>query len=176
MTFLTIAMQTFRSYQTLGEKALGQVPDDRLTWEPTPGVNSLAVIVQHLAGNMLSRWTDFLTSDGEKDWRNRDREFEPDLKSRDELLSCWTEGWDCLFTTLQSLTEADLQRTILIRAEPHTVEQAIVRQLAHYAYHIGQMVYVARIIRGEAWQSLSIPRGESEAFNQRKMGRAEDAS
>ena len=176
MSFLPLAIQTFTTYRTLGEKALAQVPDDRLTWEPAPGVNSLAVIVQHLAGNMLSRWTDFLTSDGEKDWRDRDREFEDILERRDEIMTRWAEGWNCLLSTLHTLSDADLQRTILIRAEPHTVEQAIVRQLAHYAYHIGQMVYVARIIRGEAWQSLSIPRGESAAFNQRKMGRAEDAS
>lgn len=170
MAFLRLAIQTFDTYRNLGEKAMAQVPEDALVREPAEGVNSISIIVNHLAGNMLSRWTDFLTTDGEKTWRHRDREFEPVLQTRDEVMQRWAEGWDCLMATLEALEEQDLSREVLIRSEPHTVEQAIVRQLAHYAYHIGQLVYLAKIIQGDDWQSLSIPKGQSDAFNREKMG------
>ncbi len=171
MTFLKLAIQTFETYHSLGEKAMAQVPDENLTWEPGEGANSIAVMVNHLAGNMLSRWTDFLTSDGEKDWRERDEEFEDILQTRAEILARWEEGWTCLFQTLASLIDADMARTVMIRSEPHTVEKAIIRQMSHYAYHVGQMVYVAKIIQGNRWQSLSIPKGGSASFNQEKMGK-----
>ena len=170
MAFLTLAIHTFETYKSLGERAMAQVPDDTLTWTPGEDVNSIAVIVHHLSGNMLSRWTDFLTSDGEKEWRKRDEEFEDQLHSRDEIMARWEEGWSCLFKTLKSLTDEDMARTVKIRSEPHTVEKAIIRQLSHYAYHVGQLVYVARIIQGKKWQSLSIPKGQSDVFNQEKMG------
>lgn len=171
MAFLTLAIQTFETYRSLGEKAMTQVPDDTLTWAPGENVNSIAVIVNHLAGNMLSRWTDYLTSDGEKTWRERDHEFENILHTRTEILVRWEEGWSCLFNTLDALTDADMARTVMIRSEPHSVEKALVRQLSHYAYHVGQMVYLAKIIQGGKWQSLSIPLGGSDAFNQQKMGK-----
>ncbi len=170
MAFLNLAIQTFEMYRQLGEKAMAQVPEEGLFREPNEGVNSLAIIVNHLAGNMLSRWTDFLTTDGEKNWRHRDQEFESVLHTREEVLQRWAEGWDCLFATLGELQEEDLHREVLIRSEPHTVQQALTRQIAHYAYHVGQMILLAKIIRGPEWESLSIPKGGSDAFNQKKMG------
>lgn len=170
MAFLETSIQTFETYRSLGEKAMAQVADDTLTWTPGEDVNSIAVIVHHLSGNMLSRWTDFLTSDGEKSWRKRDEEFEDQLHSRDEIMAHWEKGWTCLFQTLASLTDEDMARIVLIRAEPHTVEKAIIRQLAHYSYHVGQLVLLARIIQGSQWHSLSIPKGGSASFNREKMG------
>lgn len=170
MDFLQLSIQSFTSSRLLGEKAMSQVPDEGLFWEPGEDVNTMAVIVNHLAGNMLSRWTDFLTTDGEKSWRKRDEEFEHVHRTREEVMYRWAEGWNCLFDTLGQLTKADLDRTIHIRSEPHSVQQALTRQIAHYAYHVGQMVLLAKMIQGKNWQSLSIPKGGSQAFNKRKMG------
>ena len=130
---------------------------------------SIAVIIGHMAGNMLSRWTNFLTEDGEKAWRDRDGEFQEPALDRAALIARWEKGWDCYLTTLRSLKEDDLLRTITIRSEPLSVVDAINRQLAHYPYHVGQIVYLARLLKGDGWKSLSIPRGDSDAFN-RSMG------
>ena len=129
------------------------------------------MIVQRLHGNMLSRWTDFLTTDGEKPWRDRDGEFEPRIATREELLRLWDEGWERLFAAIDPLTADQLDRIVFIRTEPHTVEQAITRQLAHVPYHVGQIVLLGRMLKGVPWSSLSIPRGNSGAFNQEKFAR-----
>lgn len=159
----------FTYYQSLGEKTMAQVPDEGLFWQPNSESNSMATIVKHLWGNMLSRWTDFMTTDGEKPWREREAEFDNDLKTRDDVLKKWNEGWHTLYAALDSLTEADMEKTIFIRNEAHSVEDAITRQLAHYPYHVGQMVYIGKILLVENWKSLSIPRGGTKAFNAEKF-------
>jgi uncharacterized damage-inducible protein DinB len=169
--FLSSARKQFAYYQLLGEQAMAQLPDDKLFWQPNAASNSIATIVKHLWGNMLSRWTDFLTTDGEKPWRAREAEFDNDLTTRAEVLAKWQAGWQCLFAALDALTPADLDRTIYIRNQGHSVTEAINRQLAHYPYHVGQIVYLARLIADEAWQSLSIPRGNSAAYNAEKFAR-----
>ena len=167
MAFLPTATNEFRRLKKLAERAMVQVPDQDLHWRPDKNSNSIAIILRHLGGNMAARWTDFLTSDGEKPERNRDAEFEDDMASRDELMKMWERGWACLFRTLEGLTENDLEKTVHIRAEPQTVIQAISRQMWHYAYHIGQIVYVAKHLRSEEWKSLSIPRGKSAEYMRR---------
>jgi hypothetical protein len=166
-TYLNSVIKRFEYYKTLGEKTFEQVGDDGLFWQYNEESNSIAMIVQHLAGNMLSRWTDFLTSDGEKNWRNRDTEFESVIKSRAELLGKWNEGWACMLNALRSITEDDWGKTIYIRGEAHNVVDAINRQLAHVPYHVGQIVFIGKMIVGEKWHSLSIPKGQSESFNQK---------
>lgn len=168
LDFLQSALKEFAYYRGLGEKTFAQVSDADLFREPAPGNNSIAVIVQHMRGNMLSRWTDFLTTDGEKPWRQRDAEFENMMITREEMLARWNEGWTCLFNAIDPLTAADLERTVLIRTEPHSVQQAIVRQLAHLPYHVGQIVLLGKLFLGEDFKSLSIPKGGSRAFNLRK--------
>lgn len=168
-SFLNSAIKQFEYYKLLGDKTLAQVPNEKLAWQYNAESNSLASIVKHLWGNMLSRWTDFLQSDGEKDWRNREAEFDNDLNGRTEIEAKWNEGWTCLFAALQSLTEKDLETIIYIRHQGHTVLEAINRQLAHYPYHIGQMVFLGKMICGNHWQSLSIPRGESQQYNAEKF-------
>ncbi|QKG52812.1 DUF1572 family protein [Hymenobacter sp. BRD67] len=167
--FLSSARKQFAYYKLLGEQAMRQVPDDQLFWQPNAASNSMAAIVKHMWGNMLSRWTDFLTSDGEKPWRDREAEFDNDLQTRDALLQRWEAGWQCLFAALDTLTEADGDRLIYIRNQGHTVMEAINRQLAHYPYHVGQLVFIGKLVAGDAWQSLSIPRGNSAAFNAEKF-------
>jgi len=164
-------VQLFASYKALGERAIAQVDDAALFEQDAAQSNSIAILVKHLRGNMLSRWTDFLTTDGEKDWRDRDAEFEDDIHSRDELLGRWEEGWSCVFGALDLLTEEDLHRTVYIRQQAHSVPEAIYRQLAHYAYHVGQIVYLGKLHAGNSWMSLSIPRGGSKAFNAGKFVR-----
>lgn len=166
ITYLPSVQKQFEYYKNLADKAMLQVEaDEKLNWQPDVHSNSISIIVKHLAGNMRSRWTDFLTSDGEKAWRNRESEFEGGYNNRKELLQHWEQGWKCLFDALESLTEADFEKIIYIRNEGHTVLEAINRQLAHYPYHIGQIIYLSRMLAGENWRSLSIPRGSSEAFN-----------
>ena len=144
-----------------------QVSDDQPFATLDEEMNSIAVIVKHMAGNMRSRWTNFLISDGEKPDRNRDQEFEAPPATREALLKLWEDGWNCLFSALKPLVDADLSRTVTIRGEPHSVVQAINRQLAHYPYHCGQIVFLAKHFRGREWKSLSIPRGKSTSFNER---------
>jgi hypothetical protein len=161
-------IRLFHYYKELGEKAMAQVPDHLLSHAPDQKSNSIAVIVKHLSGNMLSRWTDFLTSDGEKEWRHRDAEFEEENVNRHTLNEWWEKGWQCLFDALHTLTPVDLQRIVYIRNMGQTAEDTILRQLAHYSYHIGQIVYLARWLNEGDWTSLSIPRGASRVYNTEK--------
>lgn len=170
-SFLSSAIQQFEYYKSLGEKTFAQVPDDKLFWQYNAESNSIATIVKHLWGNMLSRWTDFLHSDGEKEWRNRESEFENDISTRAEMLEKWDAGWDCVFQALRALRPEDLERKVFIRNAGHTVTEAVNRQIAHYAYHVGQIVYLGRMIEGEQWMSLSIPKGNSAAFNAEKFSK-----
>ena len=162
-------IKQFEYYKFLGEKAMDQLPDEKLFWQYNPESNSIAIIVQHLWGNMLSRWTDFLTSDGEKEWRDRDTEFENPIGSKKQLLAKWEEGWQCLLDTLKQLKEDDLQKIVYIRNQGHTAMEAINRQLAHYPYHVGQIIYIAKMVTDNNWKSLSIPRGDSKVYNAKKF-------
>jgi hypothetical protein len=155
----------FQYYKKLAERAIAQCPDAGLFATLDAESNSIAVIVKHMAGNMRSRWTDFLTSDGEKPDRNRDTEFEAAPTTRAELMEMWERGWKLLFRALEPLVDGDLTRTITIRTEPHSVMQAINRQVAHYSYHVGQIVYLARHFTGDKWQTLTIPKKKSAEFN-----------
>ncbi len=159
----------FRFYQKMGEGAMEQVTDEQLFATLDEEMNSIAIIVKHMAGNMRSRWTDFLTSDGEKPDRNRDTEFMEPPATREELLKRWNEGWDRLFRALTPLSESDLERSVTIRGEPHSVMQAINRQIAHYAYHCGQIVFLAKHFKASDWKSLSVPRNRSAEFNRKVL-------
>jgi uncharacterized damage-inducible protein DinB len=163
------AIGLFRHYKRLADNAIAQCPDDKLCAELDPQSNSIAIIVKHVAGNMRSRWTDFLTTDGEKPDRRRDSEFETPQKTRAEIISTWDAGWKLLFDALAPLTDADLEKTVTIRTEPHSVMQAINRQIAHYPYHIGQIVMLAKHFQSHAWKSLSVPRRQSAEFNRRVL-------
>jgi hypothetical protein len=167
--YLISAIKRFQYYKTLGEQTFDQVDDLGLFWQYNAESNSIAMIVQHLAGNMISRWTDFLTSDGEKSWRKRETEFETVVKTRAQVIQKWNEGWGCLFKALNSITDDDWQKEVYIRGEKHSVVDAVNRQLAHYPYHIGQIVFIGKMIAGEKWNSLSIPKGMSEPFNAAKF-------
>lgn len=169
--YLDSVIKQFEYYKMLGEKTIAQLPDEKLTWQYNRESNSIATIIKHLSGNMISRWTDFLTTDGEKPTRDRDAEFENDLNSKTEILEAWDRGWSCFLDTLKSLTEDDLEKIIYIRNQGHTVTEAINRQLAHYPYHIGQIVFIGKMILDEQWQSLSIPKGNSTAYNADKFSR-----
>ena len=169
--FLDSSKKLFLYYKSLGEKAMNQINDDMLFFEPTSGINSIAIIVRHLQGNMKSRWTDFLTSDGEKPWRNRDEEFEEFVTDRTKLMLLWEEGWKCLFDALDNLSPEDLNKEITIRNQAQSVMDAIQRQIAHYAYHVGQIVYISKIHKGDDWQSLSIPKNNSETYNAEKFSK-----
>lgn len=167
--YLDSARRQFQMYKALGEKAMAQVTDDALVWQANEDINSVAAIVKHMWGNMMSRWTDFLTTDGEKPWRQRDAEFENDLNTRQAILQKWEEGWQCLFDALAIITDNDLDKIIYIRNEGHTILEAINRQIAHYSYHVGQIVYIAKLQSSDAWKSLSIPRNQSAAYNAGKF-------
>ena len=172
-SYVKDSIAIFRQYKRLADAALAQASDEQLQAAIDPESNSLALIVKHMAGNMRSRWADFLTSDGEKPDRNRDSEFEGTPATRAEMMSLWEEGWNRLFFALESLTDADLTRTITIRGEAHSVLQAINRQVAHYSYHCGQIVFLAKHFKSNEWKCLSVPRRQSDAFNQRvKAGEA----
>jgi Protein of unknown function (DUF1572) len=166
-SYIEDSLTLFRYYKKLTDAAMSQVADEQLYAVLDGEMNSIAVIVKHMAGNMRSRWTDFLTTDGEKPDRNRDAEFLEPPSAREALLSLWEQGWNCLFHTLESLTDADLTRTVTIRGEAHSVMQAINRQVAHYSYHCGQIVFLAKHFRGTEWKSLSVPRGVSQGFNEK---------
>jgi hypothetical protein len=162
--FLKDSIKRFRSYKELGDKTFAQLEEKHLFFQPSTESNSIAVIVKHMHGNMLSRWTRFLTEDGEKDWRQRDAEFDESVSTKAHILQLWEEGWACLFNTLENLLPADLEKSVAIRTEPLNVYDAILRQLAHYPYHVGQIVYLGRMVKNEQWQSLSIPRGNSQQY------------
>ena len=161
------AIELFRYYKRLADNAIAQCPDDKFCAEIDPESNSIAIIMKHMAGNMRSRWTDFLATDGEKPDRHRDSEFEVPPKTREELLTMWEAGWKLLFDALTPLTDADLSATVTIRTEPHSVTQAINRQIAHYSYHIGQIAYLARHFAGSQWKTLTIPKNKSREFDAR---------
>ena len=163
-------LASFRANKGWADKAVGQLPDDKLHVALDPNTNCIAVIMKHVAGNLLSRWTDFLTTDGEKPWRNRDDEFVDSFATRDELTAYWNSAWQRLFDTLQGLSPADLSKTVTIRGEPHTVPLAIQRSLAHCGYHVGQIMLIARILAGDNWTTITIPRGASAKFNQHVWG------
>ena len=191
--YLKSAKQQFQYYKQLGDKTMDQLNDEQLFWQYNDASNSIAVMAKHLWGNMMSRWTDFLTTDGEKDFRKRDEEFElrvgPSLQgvdtanaegvdndaegvnehSRAVITEKWEQGWACLFTALDSINEDNFDTTIYIRNQGHSILEAVNRQMMHYAYHVGQMVYLGRMMKGEDWQSLSIPKGNSKAYNADKF-------
>lgn len=168
---LTAYRSQFAYYKLLGDKTFAQLNDDALFWQANDDSNSIATLVKHLWGNMVSRFTDFLTTDGEKATRNRDAEFENDLRTRDEVLAKWEEGWNCLFTALDGLTDDDLEKIVYIRNQGHTVNEAILRQLAHYPYHIGQIVFIGKLLADGGWTSLSIPKGKSTHYNADKFSK-----
>ncbi|MBW2962083.1 DUF1572 family protein [Mesonia aestuariivivens] len=167
--YLESVFKQFEYYKSVGEKTFDQLSEKELFWQYNEASNSIGIIVNHLWGNMQSRWTDFLTTDGEKWWRNRDSEFEEVITTKKELLEKWEKGWTCLFSALNTITEENFDTKIYIRNQEHSVLDAINRQLAHYAYHLGQIVYIGRMIKGEEWKSLSIPKGKSTDFNQQKF-------
>ena len=169
--FLSSSIKQFEYYKELGEKTFLQLPEEKLFWKYNEESNSIATIVKHLHGNMMSRWTDFLTTDGEKEWRIRDEEFENDLTTREDLVARWNEGWNCLLDAINSLTDADLNTVIYIRNMGHSVTEAINRQLAHYPYHVGQIVFLGKMIANEEWKSLSIPKGNSKDYNAEKFSK-----
>ena len=163
--FLSSCTKRFKEYKTLGDKTFAQLNDEEMHHQPNEASNSIAIIIQHMHGNMLSRWTNFLTEDGEKEWRKRDDEFETHSLSKEKLLALWEESWKLFFNTMESLQEDDLLKTVTIRTQPLLVIDAINRQLAHYSYHVGQIVYIGRWLKDNDWQSLSIPKGSSNAYN-----------
>lgn len=169
--YLESIHKQFLYYKQLGDKTFDQLSEEQLFWQYNEASNSIAIIVKHLWGNMLSRWTDFLTSDGEKEWRNRDGEFEADIKTPEELKEKWEAGWACLFQALDSINEENFDTLIYIRNMGHTIPEAINRQLAHYAYHIGQIVYIGRMLKDQEWTSLSIPKGGSKTYNAAKFAK-----
>jgi hypothetical protein len=167
---LDAALTSFRANKGWADKAIGQLPDDKLHITLDPNTNSISVIMKHVAGNLLSRWTDFLTTDGEKPTRNRDDEFVDSFTSRAGLTDYWNGGWQRLFDTLENLAPSDLSRTVQIRGEPHSVPLAIERSLAHCGYHVGQIVLIAHILAGDNWKTITIPRGGSGSFNKQVWG------
>jgi hypothetical protein len=169
--FLSAIANAFEANKRLADRAVEQVPDDKLHVALDANTNAIGVMMKHVAGNLASRWTDFLTADGEKPWRNRDGEFVDSFGSRAELLALWERGWACLLTTIKGLKRDDLDKTVLIRGEPHSVPLALERSLGQTCYHIGQIVQAARIHAGERWNTLTIPRGGSEQFNKANWGK-----
>lgn len=167
--YLKVVLERFKSVKDLGDKTINQLSNDEIHWKLNEASNSIAIIVKHMSGNMISRWSDFLTSDGEKPNRNRDAEFVDDLSSKQELLTIWDKGWNALFDTLNGLDSQDLLAEVSIRGESHMVLEAIERQVAHYAYHVGQIVYIGKQVKDDNWQTLSIPKGKSEEHLQQML-------
>ncbi|MEH7237632.1 DUF1572 domain-containing protein [Bacillus sp. JJ1562] len=172
--YLRIVIERFENVKNLGDKTMEQFSEEEIHWSYNNESNSVAIIVKHVSGNMISRWTDFLTSDGEKEYRNRDDEFFDDISSKSELMSVWEKGWNVLFSTLTSLSEQDLLKNIYIRGESHLVLEAIERQMAHYAYHVGQIVYIGKQVKDSNWRSLSIPKGKSEEYLNEMLAKHKD--
>jgi uncharacterized damage-inducible protein DinB len=168
-SYLEDSISLFRYYKQLAERAMEQLSDEQLFASLDEEMNSVAIIAKHMAGNMRSRWTDFLSSDGEKPNRNRDGEFVEPPRNRAELMKMWNQGWDWVFAALEPLSDADLERKVTIRGEPHSVMQAINRQIAHYAHHVGQIVFLAKHFKGKDWKSLSVPRNRSGEFNSKVL-------
>ena len=164
----------FLYYKNLGDKTFEQLTDEQIFWQYNEESNSIATIVKHVSGNMISRWTNFLTEDGEKPWRNRDSEFSNSLKNKTDVIELWENGWRVFLDALSEINEQNLESTIYIRGEAHSVLDAVNRQLAHYPYHIGQMVYIAKMLKNNDWKTLSIARNTSEDFNQKMLGNTEN--
>lgn len=160
----------FQRYKNMGDKTFAQIGDADIDWGYAQTDNSIAVIVKHMVGNMLSRWTNFLTEDGEKSWRDRDMEFEEPYTSKSEMITAWEKGWKCLFDALSQINSTNSHNKITIRGEEHSIVEAVNRQLAHYANHVGQIVFIGKMVKGNDWTSLSIPKGASEAFNKKMFG------
>jgi len=158
-------IKQFEYCKLLGDKTFGQLENKDIQWQYNNESNSIAIIVKHIVGSMLSRWTNFLTEDGEKDWRHRDTEFEYPYFSKDDMITAWEKGWDCLFNAIKPLQDDDFDRIVYIRNQGHTVTEAINRQLSHCSYHVGQIVFLGKMIKGHEWKSLSIPKGESANHN-----------
>ncbi|GGD08236.1 DUF1572 family protein [Hyunsoonleella pacifica] len=173
-SYLTSVIKQFEYYKSLGDKTFKGLTFEELQKEFVEDSNSISIIVKHIVGNMLSRWTNFLTEDGEKTWRHRDEEFIDTYRSKADLLANWDKGWSCLFDAIKPLAENDLERIIYIRNQGHTVTEAINRQLAHYAYHVGQIVFSGKLIKGKNWDSLSIPKGNSSKYNVEKFSKAKE--
>lgn len=173
-SYLESIKKQFLYYKMLGEKSIDQLEPQQLFVSLNEDTNSIATIIKHISGNMLSRWTDFLTSDGEKEWRNRDAEFENDLQSKEEVLEIWNKGWDCFLGALNGLNPEQLSDIIYIRNEGHTVIEAINRQLAHYPYHVGQIVFYAKQLKSGDWDSLSIPKNKSGNYNAEKFAKEKE--
>lgn len=169
--YLDSVIFEFARYKAYGDKTFAQLSEEELHWSPSEDDNSIAVIINHLAGNMISRWTNFLTEDGEKTWRQRDAEFATPPTSREELIMLWERGWETLFSALKELNTSNANGHITIRGEAHSIPQAINRQLAHYSSHIGQIVYIGKMLKGSYWESLSIPKGQSESYNKKMFGK-----
>lgn len=166
---LSGTIQLFRYYKSLTEKSIDQLQEEQIHAAPDPNQNSIAILMKHLAGNMISRWTNFRTEDGEKSWRNRETEFEDDFESNEELMEYWEKGWNLLFDSLDSIDDNELDSIIYIRNDGHKLIEAIERHLAHVAYHTGQIVYLAKLYAGDDWKSLSIPKGKTEEYNRQKF-------
>ncbi len=169
--YLESTKKQFLYYKTLGEKAMEQLEPEQLFISINEDTNSIATIIKHLSGNMISRWTEFMTTDGEKEWRNRDTEFDPPLKDKEAVFDTWNKGWCCLFDALNELSSDQLSEIIYIRNEGHTVLEAINRQLAHYPYHVGQIVFYAKMLKKSEWVSLSIPKNKSISYNTDKFSK-----
>ncbi len=170
-SYLTSITKQFEYYKSLGDKTFKDLTFEELQKEFIKDSNSISIIVKHMVGNMLSRWTNFLTEDGEKEWRQRDFEFVDSYTSKKDVVDNWNKGWQCLFDAITLLTEADLEHIIYIRNQGHTVTEAINRQLAHYSYHVGQIVFLGKLLKGEEWTSLSIPKGDSSKYNKNKFSK-----
>lgn len=169
--YLNSVKKQFEYYKILGEKTFDQLEDKELFWRYDTASNTIATIVNHLWGNMKSRWMDFLTTDGEKEWRNRDLEFEPVIKTRTELLEKWEDGWNCLLEGLSLINESNFGSDVFIRNQRHSIVEAVNRQMMHYAYHIGQIVLIGKMIKGNDWKNISIPIGKSKDFNDKKFSK-----
>jgi hypothetical protein len=168
--FIEVLNKQVLSYKSLAEKAIAQIDEPALFIVPNENSNSIAMIMQHLAGNMLSRWTDWKTTDGEKAWRDRDTEFEAIIQTQKELIAFWNKGWDCYLSAMQNLQSSDLMVDVYIRGERHTLMAAAIRQLVHYPYHIGQIIYLCKLLKDKEWDTLSIAKNKSKAFNENRFG------
>jgi hypothetical protein len=173
-SYLQSIIKQFEYYKGLGERTFNQLSDGDIHWQYNSESNSIAIITKHIVGNMLSRWTNFLSEDGEKPWRKRDAEFEDTYTNKEDMFQAWEQAWACLFEAIHPLKGNQLEQIVYIRNQGHTVTEAINRQLAHYAYHIGQMVFLGKMIKAEKWDSLSIPKGQSTAYNQEKFAKEKE--
>lgn len=171
ISYLDSVRKQFEYYKSIGDKTFEQLSFEELKIQFTQDSNSISIIVKHLVGNMLSRWTNFLTEDGEKEWRQRDKEFIDNYSNEEDLFNSWNKGWSCLFNTLDAINNNDLNHIVYIRNQGHTVTEALNRQMMHYAYHIGQIVYIGKLVKGKDWKSLSISKGESKTYNQEKFAK-----